>query len=91
MLVEVVGAIRRRANEELARSVLVYLRAIPKLIFVPVDEALASAAAILAATTALRGMDALIVQTAVTYGSRLLTFDTEMKSRASSVLPQPIG
>ena len=52
----------------------------------PCDENSANQAAETAAETGIRGMDALVVQVAKEFGSKLISFDKEMIARASRVL-----
>jgi predicted nucleic acid-binding protein len=54
--------------------------------FTLLDQKTAEAAADLAIQTGLRGMDALVVQTAMEFGSELVTFDDEMMKRSKVVL-----
>jgi predicted nucleic acid-binding protein len=57
--------------------------------FVALDQKTAEAAADLAIRSGLRGMDALVIQTAKEYDGELLTFDDEMMKRAELVLTKP--
>ncbi len=87
VFVEVVAAIRRRTgSEELARDVKQTLLNIDNVSFVVVDQKTAEAAADLAIQTGLRGMDALVLQTAKEFEGDLVTFDDEMTKRAKLVL-----
>jgi len=87
VFVEVVAAIRRRTgSEELARDVKQTLLNIDNVSFVVVDQKTAEAAADLAIQTGLRGMDALVLQTAKDFEGDLVTFDDEMTKRAELVL-----
>jgi len=87
VFVEVVAAIRRRTgSEELARDVKQTLLNIDNVSFVVVDQKTAEAAADLAIQTGLRGMDALVLQTAKEFEGDLVTFDDEMTKRAELVL-----
>jgi predicted nucleic acid-binding protein len=52
----------------------------------PVDENSANQAAEIAAQTGIRSMDALVVQVAKEFGSKLISFDKEMIAIASRVL-----
>ena len=87
VLVEVVAGIRRRTgSEELALQVKKELLIADSISFVILDEKSANQAAEIAAQTGIRGMDALVVQVAKEFGSKLISFDKEMIARASRVL-----
>ncbi|MDO9585675.1 MAG: type II toxin-antitoxin system VapC family toxin [Syntrophales bacterium] len=87
VFVEVVAAIKRRTgSEELALDVKQTLLNIDNVSFVVLDQKTAEAAADLAARMGLRGMDALVVQTAKEFDGELVTFDGEMTKRAELVL-----
>jgi predicted nucleic acid-binding protein len=79
ILVEVVAAIRRRTgSQELAKEIKDELLNIDTLSFVVLDNESAEHAADIAARTAVRGMDAIVIQVAEEYGTELITFDKEM-------------
>jgi predicted nucleic acid-binding protein len=86
VLVEVVAAMRRRSGSEpvAARSYQT-LRAIIGR-FVELDNVRANAAQQIARRTALRGMDAIVVQVAAEFGSALVTLDNEIGRRAGTVV-----
>lgn len=87
VLVEVVAAIRRRTGSELlAVEVQKALEGISALSFVMLDSRAAAKACRVATKTGLRGMDALVVQTAKEYKAELITFDNEMLQKAASIL-----
>lgn len=87
ILVEVVASIRRRTGSELlALEVQKTLENIAALSFVMLDSRAAAKACKVATKTGLRGMDALVVQTAKEYKAELITFDHEMLQKAASVL-----
>lgn len=87
ILVEVVASIRRRTGSELlALEVQKTLENIAALSFVMLDSRAAAKACRVATKTGLRGMDALVVQTAKEYRAELITFDNEMLQKAASVL-----
>ena len=86
VLVEVVAAVRRRTgSEELAMEVKRELGSIDSISFVNLDEEMADKASALAAKIGVRGMDALVIQVAMEYGTELISFDKEMMSKASSL------
>lgn len=87
VLVEVAAAIRRRTgSEELALEVKKALLAIDSVSFIVIDEKAAEDAADLAAKSAVRGMDALVMQVAREFETELVSFDKEMMEKAKVVL-----
>lgn len=87
VLVEVVASIRRRTGSELlAVEIQKTLESIAALSFVMLDSRAAAKACRIATKTGLRGMDALVVQIAKEYKTKLITFDNEMLQKATSVL-----
>lgn len=86
VFVEVVAAIRRRTgSEKLAREVKLKLLNIETISFVVLDDKSANQAADLAAKTGARGMDALVIQVAKEFGTKLISFDDEMLLKAANV------
>ena len=86
VFVEVVAAIRRRTgSQDLAYEVKKTLLNIENLSFVALDQKTAEALAELAIQTGVRGMDALVIQTAKEFDCELITFDDEMMKRAESL------
>jgi predicted nucleic acid-binding protein len=87
ILVEVVAAIRRRTgSNRLALEVKKELLNLESISFVILDEDSADQAAEIAAEIGIRGMDAIVVQVAKEFGSKLISFDNEMIARASKIL-----
>jgi predicted nucleic acid-binding protein len=87
VLVEVVAAIKRRTgSESLAMEVKEELLNVETISFVILDDKSAVEAAVLAAKTGVRGMDALLIQVAKEFGTELVSFDEEMMSKAASLL-----
>ena len=83
VLVEVVAAVRRRTGSgDFADEVRSALVRFPNMIFVVLDEKAAMEAATIAAATGLRGMDAVVVQVAKDYNTKLVTFDEEMEEKS---------
>ena len=83
-VIEVCATIARRTrNRTLALAAGDATLASPYLTLYPLNHALASEAAHLAATCALRGADAVYVATARHAGATLLTLDAEVRERAS--------
>jgi predicted nucleic acid-binding protein len=86
VFVEVVAAVRRRTgSEELAREVGKQLLRIETVFFVAVDDNAARDAAELAVKTAVRGMDALVLQVAQDFGTELISFDEEMLTKVGKL------
>jgi predicted nucleic acid-binding protein len=82
VFVEVVAAIRRRTgSEELATEVKEELLKIENVSFVILDQRAAEDAADIAIQKGVRGMDALVMQTAKEYETELVTFDDEMMKK----------
>lgn len=87
VFVEVVAAIRRRTgSEELAIEVKNQLLNIESVSFMMLDDKAAEDAAQIAAKTGVRGMDALVIQTAKEFGTELISFDEDMMAKAVKVL-----
>ena len=90
VLVEVVAAIRCRTGDKvLALKIKKELLSIDNLNFTIVDPESASEAADIAIESGMRGMDAIIVQTAKEYGTSLVTLDNEMISKAKGIANIP--
>ena len=82
VFVEVVAAIRRRTgSEELANEVKEELLKIENVSFVILDQRAAEDAADIAIQNGVRGMDALVMQTAKEFETELVTFDDEMMKK----------
>jgi predicted nucleic acid-binding protein len=82
VFVEVVAAIRRRTgSEKLATEVKEELLKIENVSFVILDQRAAEDAADIAIQKGVRGMDALVMQTAKEYETELVTFDDEMMKK----------
>jgi len=87
VFVEVAAAIRRRTgSKELANNVKEELLKIGNIFFVGLDQRAAEQAADLAIQTGVRGMDALVIQTAKEFETELVTFDEEMLNKSKTVL-----
>jgi predicted nucleic acid-binding protein len=87
VLVEVVAAIRRRTgSRELALQVKKELLIADSVSFVILDATSANQAAEVAAETGIRGMDALVVQVAKEFNSKLVSFDDEMVNKTLKFL-----
>jgi len=83
VLVEVVAAIRRRTgSEDLACEVRKEILESENLSFVVLDQKAATEASDLAIQTAVRGMDALVIQVVREFETELITFDEEMIQKA---------
>jgi predicted nucleic acid-binding protein len=82
VFVEVVAAVRRRTgSEELAIEVKEELLKIENVSFVILDQKAAEEAADVAIQKGVRGMDALVIQTAREYETELITFDDGMMKK----------
>jgi predicted nucleic acid-binding protein len=87
MPAEVVGAISRRTGKpELATRALKHLLQLPGLRLVALDRRLGKAAAQLAASTGLRGADAVYAALAQHLSIPLVTWDDEIGQRAGALL-----
>jgi predicted nucleic acid-binding protein len=79
---EVASAVRRASGrEDLAVAIALTLERLPGVISVPLDHALAGEAALLAATSGLRGADAVYAATACRFDAILVTLDEEQRRR----------
>jgi predicted nucleic acid-binding protein len=85
-LVEVAGALARRATPELASRAVALLRAMPGLQIVSLDEPLAFEAARLASQQRLRGADAVYVTLAARLALPLVTLDEELAAREAAIV-----
>jgi predicted nucleic acid-binding protein len=87
VLVEVVAAIRRQTgSEQAALEVEETLLAAGGILFLDITRKTARDAARLAASIGVKGMDALVVQTALDHHAQLVSFDEEMLRKSRSVL-----
>jgi predicted nucleic acid-binding protein len=87
LLPEVAAAVGRgRGDAALARDFAHALARLPHLILVPLDAALASQAAHVAAGHRLRGSDAVYAAVALRFGTTLVTLDREQRQRVSDVI-----
>lgn len=87
VLPEVAGSLSRLyANPMRGRIYADILRSLPHITFVPIDIAVISAAADIAADYALRGMDSIYVAVARLHACTFVTFDREVQQRAGSVV-----
>ena len=87
VLVEVVAAVRRRtADKELALKIKKELLSAGSVNFTIVDPEAALEASDIAIETGMRGMDAIVVQTAKEYGTSLVTLDNEMINKATGIV-----
>jgi len=87
VLVEVVAAVRRRTGDkELALKIKKELLSPSTVNFAIVDPEAALEASDIAVETGMRGMDAIVVQTAKEYGTSLVTLDKEIISKATGIV-----
>lgn len=88
VLVEVVAAVRRRTGQkELAQKVKKELLSIDTANFVIIDPDSASDASDIAIESGVRGMDAVVIQTAKEYKTALVSLDAEMIDKAETNSP----
>ncbi len=79
---EIAGAVRRATgNAELAMAITSRVDTLPGVIFVPLDDTLATEAAQLAIQAGLRGSDAVYAATARCFDAILVTLDREQRER----------
>lgn len=76
---------RRTGSEELAKEVKEELLKIENVSFVILDQRAAEDAADIAIQKSVRGMDALVMQTAKEYETELVTFDDEMIKKSQTL------
>lgn len=84
-LVELCGVVRRNRGEAEARQVKDAITGLAEkglMSIIPIINSNAYAASDLAISTALKGADAVIVNTAKQTGSQMVTFDEEIKEKA---------
>jgi predicted nucleic acid-binding protein len=87
VLVEVVAAIKRRTGStHLGERVKEDLQDIDTINFLDLDSVRANEAANIAKEIGVRGMDAVVIQTAIEFDSLLVSLDDEMVKRAKSVV-----
>jgi predicted nucleic acid-binding protein len=87
VLVEVVSAVRRRTGQkELAKKVKNELLFMDTANFVIIDPDSASDASDIAIESGVRGMDAVVIQTAKEYNTTLVSLDTEMIEKAAAIV-----
>ncbi len=88
VLPECQAAIARRSNDpNLTQQTIARIEAFPRLHWLQLTRFRARRAGILAAEFRLRGADSVYVQVAEETGSALITWDSEMLDRASTVVP----
>ncbi|MBI5294004.1 MAG: type II toxin-antitoxin system VapC family toxin [Chloroflexi bacterium] len=88
VLPEISAAIARRQNNtDLALNLVRELRLFSNITFVDVDEILAHLAVEIAATSRLRGSDAVYAAVALRFGTELVTLDREQLERLPEVIP----
>lgn len=88
VLVEVAAALRRTGSDpELAYRYALSIGALPRVILISLDEAVARQAASHAAAHALRGADAVYLATATHYRAALVTLDHEQLKRGAAICP----
>ncbi|MBC2697384.1 MAG: type II toxin-antitoxin system VapC family toxin [ANME-2 cluster archaeon] len=87
VLIEVVAAIKRRTGStELAKRVKNDFLAIDTINFTDLESIRASDASEIAMNLGVRGMDAIVIQTAKEFNVPLITLDKEMIEKAKSLV-----
>ncbi|MBI4618633.1 MAG: type II toxin-antitoxin system VapC family toxin [Desulfobacterales bacterium] len=87
VLVEVVAAVRRRTGQkELAQKVKEELLSTDTVNFVIIDPESASDASDIAIELGVRGMDAVVIQTAKEHKTTLVSLDKEMTERSATIV-----
>ena len=87
VLVEVVAAIRRRTGQkELAQKVKRELLSMDAVNFIVLDPDAALEASDIAIEIGVRGMDAVVIQTAKEYNTSLVSLDMEMIEKAADLV-----
>jgi len=87
LLVEVAAAVARAFDDaDRAVALAEALRGLPNQTLVPLDEASADRAVVLAATARLRGADAVYAAVAQQYGTTLITLDRQQLDRLSPLV-----
>lgn len=87
VLVEVVAAVRRRTGQkELAQKVKKELLSMDTVNFVIIDPDSALDASDIAIESGVRGMDAVVIQTAKEYNTSLVSLDAEMIEKAAGIV-----
>lgn len=87
VLPEIAAAVGRLTRDPFrARLFAEFIRELPHISFVPLDESIARAATEIAADYALRGMDACYVAVAHQYGCTLVSYDREIRDRAAKLI-----
>jgi predicted nucleic acid-binding protein len=87
VLVEVVAAVRRRTGQkELAQKVKEELLSMDTVNFVIIDPESASDASDIAIELGVRGMDAVVIQTAKEHKTTLVSLDKEMTERSATIV-----
>ena len=87
VLIEVVAAVRRRTGKkELSQKIKQELLSIETVNFVIIDPESASGASDIAIESGVRGMDAIVIQTAREYNTTLVSLDAKMMEKAASIV-----
>jgi predicted nucleic acid-binding protein len=87
VLVEIVAAIKRRTGSSyLAQRVKQDLCDINSIVFLDISSTRAHQAADIAQEIGVRGMDAIVIQTAKEFNAPLVSLDREMLERSKSIM-----
>ena len=87
VLAEISGAVARRTGrEELGRVTCTVIDQLPPFQLIPIDRELADISASIAASTRIKGADAVYVALALLMNSPLVTWDKEQLTRGSPII-----
>ncbi len=87
VLIEIVAAIKRRTgSSELAMNVKKYIHSLDTIYFLELVKSRADKCAEVCEKLSVRGMDSIVIQTALENGTLLVTLDKEMEERARKLV-----
>lgn len=87
VLPEIASALSRGTEDaEKALKFVKELRRLPNFVFIPIDSELADSASDLAAKYGLRGCDSIYAAAASLFGIKLITLDSEQRTKASECI-----
>ena len=87
VLAEISGAVARRTGrEELGRVTCTVIDQLPPFQLIPIDRELADISASIAASTRIKGADAVYVALALLMNSPLVTWDKDQLTRGSPII-----
>lgn len=87
VLVEIVAAVKRRTgSSELAANIKQYLELLDGIFFLELTKSRADECAKICEKLAVRGMDSIVIQTALENDAVLITLDKEMENQAKKLI-----